>query len=388
MDNFVAKKRINNFKKKLKENKIDAALITSEVNRFYFSNFVYTKAFFLITPKKTFCFADGRYYARAKKEIGSSFKIIQIEKVKKDLRTQFLLLFKKYKIKILGIEHKDYTLNKLKNLKKILHSKTLSVPKSHAKRDSKVKLVDVSKIIDELRSIKDTNELRIIHKAAKINDQAFSYILKFIKNNYKKKLKEKDIVWELEKFMREGGAEKVAFEAIVASGPNSAYPHHRSGNRKIKHGDIVLLDFGCVVDGYHSDMSRTIFLGRPNKKQIEVYNLVLAAQKIALKQLKAGISARQIDQAAREVIDNSKYQGKFAHGCGHGVGLEIHELPSLRQKDEDKILQNGMVVTVEPGIYLDKQFGVRIEDLVIVTENGYKYLSKSPKELNQMLVIK
>ncbi|MFH1187297.1 MAG: aminopeptidase P family protein [bacterium] len=370
MNKLILETRLNNFKKELKKNKIDAALVAGEVGRFYFSCFTCSKAFFLITQKDAFCLADGRYYHRARKEIGSVFKIIE---TKKDFKDDFLLILKKQKIKILGIEHKYYTLNKFKNLKKIL-------------RGAGVKLVDVSKIISGLRAVKDASELNAIKKSAQVTDKAFEYIFNFIKDNYKTELREKDVAWNIEKFIRENGGGGISFVPIVASGKNSAFPHHCGGEKKIKHGDVVLLDFGSVVDGYSSDMTRTIFIGNPTEKQKEVYNLVLKAQEEALKKVKNGMKVCEIDGAAREVVDNSKYKDKFLHACGHGVGLEIHELPNLRRENKTEILKEGMVVTVEPGVYLNKQFGIRIEDLVLVAKNGYKYLSKSCKDFDSMII--
>lgn len=372
MNKSILKIRLNNFKKELKNKQIDAGLITSEVNRFYFSCFKCGKAFFLITQKKCICLTDGRYYHRAQKEIGSFFKVIEM---KKDFKYDFLLLLKKQKIKILGIEHKDYTLNNFKNLTIILRGK-------------KIKVADVSKIINNLRSIKDHVELKAIQKAAQITDKTFNYIFKFIKDNYKSGLNEKEVAWVIEKFIRENGGDDISFKPIVASGPNSAFPHHCSGMRTIKYGDAALLDFGSMVNGYCSDMTRTIFIGNPAKKQKEVYNLVLKAQIKALEKIKHGANICVVDNAARNIIDNSKYKNKFLHGCGHGVGLEIHELPNLRQNNTKEIFKEGMVITVEPGVYLNKQFGVRIEDLVLVSKNGYKYLSKSVKIFDDMIIAK
>ncbi|MFH1564697.1 MAG: Xaa-Pro peptidase family protein [bacterium] len=370
MNSLVLENRLNNFKKELQKNKIDAALVASEVGRFYFSRFTCSKAFFLITPKKSFCLMDGRYYHRALKEIGSVFTVIE---TKKDFKDEFLLMLKKQKIKVLGIEHKYYTLSKFKNLKKIL-------------KGMGIKFVDVSKIISDLRAVKDASELNAIKKSAQVTDKAFDYIFNFIKDNYKIGLKEKDIAWNIEKFIRENGGDGISFDPIVASGSNSAFPHHCGGEKKIKYGDVILLDFGSVVDGYSSDMTRTIFIGKPSEKQTEVYKLVLQAQTSALQKIKHGANVCEIDGAAREVVDNSKYKDKFLHACGHGVGLEIHELPNLRKENKTEILKEGMVVAVEPGVYLNKQFGVRIEDLVLVTKNGCKYLSKSVKDFDSMVI--
>ncbi len=370
MNKLILETRLNNLKKELKNRKIDAAFITSEVGRFYFSCFTCSKAFFLVTQKKCFCFTDGRYYHRATKEIGSVFEVIE---TKKDFKDDLLLALKKQKIKILGIEYKDYTLSKIGNLRKIL-------------KGTGIKITDVSKIICNLRAIKDAPELSAIKKSAQITDKAFGYIFNFIKNNYKTRLKEKDVAWNIEKFIRENGGDGISFVPIVASGPNSAFPHHSSGTREIKYGDAVLLDFGSIVDGYSSDMTRTVFIGKPTKKQSEIYNLVLKAQTSALRKIKHGVKACEIDGAARDIVDNSKYKDKFLHACGHGVGIEIHELPNLRQENKIEILKEGMVVTVEPGVYLDKQFGVRIEDLVLVTKDGYKYLSKSVKDFEDAII--
>jgi Xaa-Pro aminopeptidase len=194
-------------------------------------------------------------------------------------------------------------------------------------------------------------------------------------------MSEKQVAWELEKIMREAGADSMAFPVIVASGPNGAFAHHSSSDRKLKVGDPIIVDMGASLNGYQSDLTRTFYLGNePDEKFWEIYNIVHEAQKAALNEIKAGKSGKAIDQAARDHIKQAGYEKAFGHGLGHGVGLDIHEGPRLSQTAEnDPPLPAGAVVTVEPGIYLESWGGVRIEDLVMVTESGVELLSRCSK---------
>jgi Xaa-Pro aminopeptidase len=233
--------------------------------------------------------------------------------------------------------------------------------------------------LDKLRMVKDEAELAALRVAVRLADRAFGHILSFIKPG----VSERDVALELEFFMRKNGAEKAAFDIIVASGPRSALPHGRAGDRLIAAGDFVTMDFGAVYDGYHSDITRTIVVGKATARQREIYNLVHAAQHAGLKAVAAGRTGREVDEAARRVIGDAGYGDCFGHGLGHGVGLAIHEGPRLSPSG-DEVLTPNMTVTVEPGVYLPDWGGVRIEDTVVVTADGVQILTASSKELIQL----
>ncbi len=234
----------------------------------------------------------------------------------------------------------------------------------------------VDKTLREMARIKTDDELNAIIKAQRIAELAFDHILGFIKEG----VTDIEIAAELEYVMRKNGAEAMSFDTIAVSGANSSVPHGVPTAKKVAAGDFVTMDFGAVVNGCHSDMTRTIAVGFATDKMKQVYNTVLSAQIKALDGIKAGVPCSQIDRLARDVISAAGYGEYFTHSTGHGVGYEIHEAPNLSQKSE-QILKVGDVVTVEPGVYLPAEFGVRIEDMAFVTENGCKNLTKSPKEL-------
>ena len=215
-----------------------------------------------------------------------------------------------------------------------------------------------------------------IKKAQEIAELAFDEILKFIEVGKT----EREVALRLDSLMFEQGAEALSFETIVLSGKNTSMPHGVPTNKKIEYGDFVLMDFGAVYDGYHSDMTRTVCIGNPTDKQKRIYDIVLNAQKESLKIARAGISGSQLDSAARSIIIGEGYGKCFGHSLGHGVGLEIHEYPNASPNFDYGLLENS-VVTIEPGIYIEGEFGVRIEDFVLLKEGGCENLTKAPKEL-------
>ena len=230
--------------------------------------------------------------------------------------------------------------------------------------------------IRELRSVKDGAELELIKSAQKITDDAFEYILSKIEEGKT----EKELALVLEFFMRSHGADAVSFDIIFIGGKNTSMPHGVPSDYKLKKGDLITIDFGADVDGYKSDMTRTVALGAISDEQKKVYEIVLEAQKKAIGQIREGIACSEIDKAARDVIKSYGYGEYFGHALGHSVGLDIHELPNFSPKCST-VLKEGMVLSVEPGIYLPEKFGVRIEDLVVVTKNGSINLTKSKKTL-------
>ncbi len=341
-----------------------ASLITSKSNIQYLSNFTGSSGFMLIAGKKKYLFTDFRYIQRAKDSIKKGIEVTDPKKWQK--------IIKKHKVTELGIEEDFMTISRLKKFKKIT---------------KKVKFYNISGKTEKIREIKTKEEIFFLTKSQRINEKVFKEIRKIIKKHLKSKktLREMDLAWKIKELGREFGAEDVSFDPIVAFGSHSSIPHHLSDKTKLKKGDMILIDMGMKYKGYCSDMSRMLFTAKPNKKQSEIYNLVLEAQENAIQKIKAGITGIKADKLSREMIEKAGYGKQYGHAGGHGLGLDIHEIPSLSAKYPKKIRENS-IITVEPGIYLEGKFGVRIEDMVLVTKTGTKNLSKTPKSQDLMLV--
>lgn len=336
----------------LKEKNLDGAVITSAENMRYLSGFTGGEGFLLLTSYKNYIFIDGRYTVQAKEQ-AKGFEVTEYKSKPFDL-------LKDFGLKRIGYEDSS-----------ILHSVFLKLPECEK--------VGISSEISKLRSIKTEEETEKMRKAAKIADNAFSYIIK----NLRIGMTEKEVAAEIEYFMKKNKAEKTSFDTIVAFGENSALPHAQPTDRKLKDGDIVLMDYGCIYDGYCSDMTRIVFWGKANDELKKIYETVLKAQITAEEKIKAGEICCEIDKISRDIIENAGYKNCFNHSLGHGVGLEIHEFPNLSPKAEN-VLEKNNVVTVEPGIYIEGLGGVRIEDMVVVTENGIENLTSSPKEIIEL----
>lgn len=340
---------------------IDAALIISDVNRNYLTGFTGDESYAFITKDKAFFITDSRYTEQAKIQV-KDFKVIEYKPTKLYECIKELALDNG--IKCVGIEEDRISFSEYKKLEETLGD---------------IKIVNLEGAIEKLRIIKDEKEIELISRAAKIADEAFLHILNYIKAG----MSEKEVALELEFFMKKKGASKLSFDSIVASGARSSLPHGTATDKIIEKGDFLTLDFGCVYEGYCSDMTRTIVIGKADDRQKEIYNIVLEANKAALNEIKPESCCSDIDKIARDIITLKGYGDKFGHGLGHGVGREIHEQPRLSTLSKS-ILKPGMVVTDEPGIYIPGYGGVRIEDLVLVTEDGYRVLSNSPKELIEL----
>lgn len=350
-------KRIKGIQEFLKEN--DAALITSDINRLYFTGFKSSAGAVLITKESAYLLIDFRYFEMAKRSVGH-LDVCLTSRLYSDISE----ILQALSVKNIFIETDSITLQSFSALKKALEKFNI------------LKENSLTQKIAQMRSIKDEGEIALIGKAQNLTDQAFSYILDYIKVG----ATEKEIALKMEFFMRERGSEGVAFDFITVSGKNSSLPHGVPTDKKIENGDFVTIDFGAVVGGYRSDMTRTVAVGFVSDKQREIYKTVLKAQKAALDAIKSGVSCLNVDKAARDVITNAGFGNCFGHGLGHSVGLQIHENPACNTRDTTP-LKTGMIMTVEPGIYIEDEFGVRIEDMVVVTDNGYTNFTKSPKEL-------
>ncbi len=359
-----AKQRLQKLKDKLKEKKLDSFLVSKQVNRFYLTGWApdSESGFVLVTQGRDYLITDSRYIEQAI-SFSEKFKVIEMTE---GLGPTLADIFAKEGLESLGFESHDISIFFYKRLRKFL---------------KKVRFLPVAHLVEELRAVKDDLEIQMLRKAAQISDKAFIYILKTVRPG----MSEKKIAWELEKFMRENGAEEMSWRNfIVAAGRNSSVPHWSSSENKLKKGHMVQVDFGCAFGGYRCDISRVFFLGKPASDQVEVYSLVVVGQKKGIEMVKPGINAGTIDERVRNDI-SKKTKFPYQHAIGHGVGLEIHELPVVSSKRRSK-LAAGNVITIEPGVYVPGWGGVRIEDMVLVTENGFEILTHAPKELKEVIV--
>ena len=355
MDNYL---RVQEILKKLS---IGAVLISNGNNMRYVSGFAGAEGYLYISEKRHAVITDFRYTTQAEIE-AKGYEIITIgnggyeEAINEAINTDG--------ISHLGFEAEDMFYAKYNRLKEKLNIE---------------ELIPISNEITNMRHIKTAKELERIKTAEAIGDQVFTEILTFIKPGKT----ELEIAARIEYLLKLNGAEGLSFSAIVASGINSSMPHAVPSQKKIEIGDFLTMDFGCIYEGYCSDMTRTIVIGKANEKQKEIYNTVLKAQMAALDFIRAGYQGKEIDKVARDIIYGAGYEGSFGHGLGHSVGLHIHENPRLSMLEED-IIRAGMTVTVEPGIYIKGFGGVRIEDLVVVTENGCENFTFSDKSLIEL----
>ena len=346
---------VKNLKSSLGKN--EAFLITSEENMRYVTGFAHSEGRVLITGTEAVFFVDSRYIEAVSKSV-EACEVVLMTSFHKQLGE----LVEKLDIKRIFTEAEGISVADFSAL-----CKNVSCEFKAEKTDE---------LLTSLRRRKSEEEKQKILKAQAIAEKGFDHILGFIKEG----VSEREIALELDFFMLKNGAECVSFDTIAVSGKNTSLPHGVPSEKKIERGDFITLDYGAVVDGYHSDMTRTIAVGEISTKQIEVYETVLTAQKKSLEMLRAGISGFDADKAARDIIVNAGYGEFFGHGTGHGVGLQIHESPRLSPKSTH-ILEVGDVVTVEPGIYIPDNFGVRIEDMAFITENGFENLTKTQKSL-------
>jgi len=344
----------------LKKVDLDAYLVTSPKNRRYLSGFSGTDGTVLILPQTSYLLTDFRYTIQAREE-APHFEVRQYGRNLKELLRE---LTEEAGVKKLGFEADLVTYQQYQELRQAL---------------PQAELVPQGGLVEELRQVKEPEELESISRAIAIADQAYREVLSFIRPGRT----ELEVAAHLENSMRRLGALKPSFETIVASGPRAAMPHGVASAKPLEKGELVVMDYGCVFEGYCSDITRTVVLGSPGARQREIYELVLEAQLKAEAGLKAGLTGRQGDWLAREVINAAGQEENFGHSLGHGVGLAIHEEPRLSPQASG-ILEPGMVVTVEPGVYLENWGGVRIEDVVVITSEGCQVLTRAPKELTAL----
>lgn len=332
-----------------------AYFLTDNSYRKYFSDVDNDEGFLLKTLTQTYYLADPRYFYALKQKLKSG-KIIAVEY--KSLETVKNLL-------------KDLVIEKL-----YIDFDTTTLTQFESYKDLGVQLLNGSKSLSQLRKSKSVKEIESIKKACKIASDAFEYILNFIKAG----VTEKSIRNRLVRFMKSKGASGESFDTIVAFGANSAVPHHETGNARLKKDQAVLIDFGCVVDGYCSDMTRTLYYGEPTKEFLEAFNLVSEANLLGEKSAIEGVNAKDVDGVVRDFFAKYGVQDKFTHSLGHGIGLQIHEEPYLSKRGEGKLEEN-YVFSIEPGLYYDGEFGIRIENTVVIEKGKAKSLTGNGRDL-------
>ncbi len=337
----------------------DCALITSDINRRYFTGMKSSAGIVLAFPQKAYLLIDFRYIEKARATVTNA-EVIELKR----LFPQISELLTKHEATSMAIESETMTVKELNTYR-------------HYFKDMKIVSDDsLSNDISALRMIKDEEELECIKMAQRIAEMSLEELLPFIKVGRT----EREIALELNRLMFKNGAEDLSFETIVLAGANTSMPHGVPSDKKVEDGEFVLMDFGAVYNGYHSDMTRTICVGKPSEEMERVYNIVLKAQEAGIEAARAGIVGSALDKISRDIIEAAGYGECFGHSLGHGVGLEIHEKPNA-SPNYKLPLNCGSVVTVEPGIYIEGKFGVRIEDFVILTENGCENLTKCAKNL-------
>ena len=337
----------------------EAFLVTSVTNRFYYTGFETSAGAVLMAPEGAVFLIDFRYYEKAK-EVVDSCEVQLSQRLNDEIRE----LCGRFGVRDLYIEADSTSVSRLAALRAALPDVTV--------RESD----RFDRLTEDMRAIKTPAELALLRQAQQMTDETFTYILDRIQPGRT----EREIMLDMEFFMRRLGSEGVSFDFIVVSGKNSSLPHGVPTETAVERGDFLTMDFGAVVGGYHADMTRTVAVGQVTGEMQKVYDTVLRAQLESEKVIRAGVVCKDVDKVARDIIYGAGYEGCFGHGLGHSVGVEIHENPSFNPRCET-VLRPGTVMTVEPGIYLENQFGVRIEDMVYVTEEGSLNLTASEKKL-------
>lgn len=356
----------------LEQYKLDAVLVHTPANMRNISGFT-GEGLVYVSKEDAWILTDSRYMIAAAKE-SRGFEVLEYKKnmqqylVEKIVKEHPELVEKTFRI---GFEDAVMTVETYRTLEALFEKMNLK----------QWELVPLHKKLDKMRRIKTPEEIESIKKAEKIGDEAFTKVTDWLTKCYREKtsVTEKQVAAHIEFYMRDAGAEGTSFDTIAASGIHSSMPHAVPTDKVLEEGDFLTMDFGCLVNGYCSDMTRTIVYGRADEKQKEIYDVVLQAQMTALQAIKPGMTGKEVDAIARDVIKEAGYGDCFGHSLGHSVGLEIHETPCFSPREES-VIEPGMVITVEPGIYVEGFGGVRIEDVVVITENGCENITHSPKE--------
>lgn len=357
MSNSLFTQRLSAVRAQLPQWKVDGVLISSPSNRRWLSGFTGSNAYLLVTHDKALLATDFRYWGQAAEQ-APAFQVYQL---KGKLSESIPGFIKAAGVPTIGLEAAHTTLHFYEDI---------------LQKAEGITYVKLAQTVEKMRDVKAAEEIAQIRAAAAITDQVMAHVNQLARPG----LTEKQLAWELEKRMRELGADGMAFAVTVASGPNGAMAHHKPNGRTLQPGDPIIIDMGAELNGYKSDLTRTFHLGPdPSDQFWQIYNLVHSAQKAALAQMRAGVNGKTIDALARDLITAAGHGDHFGHSLGHGVGLDIHETPRLSYLSDEEIIPAGAVITVEPGVYLPGWGGVRIEDLVLFTETGVELLSQCPK---------
>ena len=349
--------RIDKLRQELRARDLDGILITDPQNRRYLSGFTGSAATLLITAERKMIQVDFRYFERAGRE-SPDWEQVRVTSTKQEALADMVA---QSGVRRLGFEANHVTVAQLAEMQGIVGD---------------VELLPTQKVVLTLRQFKDEDEIAAITAAIACSDAAFAHLCRIIHPG----MTESEVAWALESHMRQNGASATSFTTIVGSGPNGAMPHATSSERAIRAGEPIVIDFGAVVDGYCSDITRTICLGECDDRYDEIWQLVLEAQLAAEAQIRPGMTTQEADAIARDLFVRVGYGDYFGHGLGHGVGLAIHETPTVNRQPSDDLLQPGMVFTIEPGLYLPDWGGVRIEDIVLMRQNGVQVLTRAVKE--------
>ncbi len=357
---MIQEQRINSLRRILSSDS-QAALVTNETNVYYFSGIRNSEGKILLFKDEVYLLVDFRYSETARNNC-KSCKVFEFRNLREDIKE----LMTKHGAKALYIENEDVTLSAYNSYVEYFSQFGIEIMNENA----------LSKAITNLRLIKSEEEIEYIAEAQRITEKAYTEVLNFVKPG----VTERKVALELEYLMKQYGASHVSFDLITITGKKTSLPHGVPSDGIIAEGDFFTMDIGALYNGYHSDMTRTVAVKSCSDYQREIYNIVYKAQTTALEAVKVGVKAFDIDKIARDIITEAGYGKEFGHSTGHGVGLYIHEEPYVSTRGE-AILSENMVITVEPGIYLEGKFGVRIEDMVLVKENGYRNFATLPKEL-------
>lgn len=354
------RERVTQLAARLPENELDALLISAPENRRYLSGFTGSAGYLLVTPHRHVLFTDSRYTEQAASQ-SPHFEVVQT----KPGLEWLMEALKATGVKRVGFESDNMTVAS--------YNRMLDAIKEEEDLGG-LSLIATSGITDELRVFKDKEELAELQKAIDASDRAMETVCPTIQAG----MTEKEVAWRMEVAMREFGADNISFDTIVAAGPNGAMAHHRADDTVIEAGQPIVIDMGAQVNGYCSDITRTVVVGEPDDLFHKIYNIVLGAQLTAIHTVRPGLTGEECDALSRDIIAEAGYGDNFGHSLGHGVGLAVHENPRVGPRAEN-VLQPNMVFTVEPGIYLNGWGGVRIEDIVILGEDGATPLSKAGK---------
>lgn len=357
MPEDVHSARIEKLRNKMKSEYIEAVLIEKKENIFYFSGFSGTAGYLLITQDKQFLITDFRYVQQAL----SQAPVFKVLRTKNNYYVFLNDMLKELGIKKLGFEGNYVPYDKFKK---------------YSNKIDETEFTSIGYMVEKIRVVKSPDEVKIIKKAVEIADNTFNHIIEYIKPG----VREIEIAAEIEYSMKKQGASGPSFETIVASGYRSSLPHGTASEKLLEKNDAVTLDYGAVYKGYCSDFTRTVFLGEPSSEMAKIYDIVKNAQRQSVKRTVKGILGKQADQVARDIISRQGYGDYFGHGLGHGVGIEVHEEPRLSPKSL-VLLENGMTVTVEPGIYIKDTGGVRIEDLILINNDKPIVLTRSTRDM-------